>query len=139
MSQVKDFLERTAPEPDDFTYLISNGNTDFKILIKTLLGELIKGIVTATYELVLEDQYHTIRMTFAGNKDLTVPIALDVPFVSGTVIRIRNSSPSLSTLIPATIGVTLNTKGGLNIVPWGEVKLVSISPDVWDVIGDLTT
>lgn len=139
MTQVKDFPDRTDPEPTDFAYLVTDGNTDFKVRLKTLLGELTKEIIDPFYELVLADQYHTIRMSFPGNKELTVPTTANVPFIEGTVIRVRNASENLVTLIPETIAVELKTKGGLNIVPHGEVKLVYFKNDEWDVIGDLTT
>lgn len=138
MSQVKDFPDREAPEPDDFTYLITEGNSDFKLRIKAFMGELITPIIDPNYELLTADQYHTIRMTFPGNKELTVPLELDQPFVIGTVILVRNISAFLITLLPATIAVTLNTKSGLDIVANGEAKLVYNGSNEWDVVGDLS-
>lgn len=139
MSQVKDFPQRETPEPTDFLYLITEGNTDYKVLITQLLGEMTKEVIQPFYELEDGDQYHTIRMTFPSGKQLTVPTNDDVPFTVGTIVRIRNATSGSLTLIPATVDVTLNTKGGLKVIARGEVKLVKVGQDNWDVIGDLST
>ena len=139
MTRIKDYPPRTIPEFDDFLYLITQGNTDYKLLIESLLGEMTVDVIQPTYELVLADQYHTVRMSFPGAKELTVPEEINEAFVAGTVIRIRNASTAVLTLIPATVGVTINTKDGLNIIGHGEVKLVYRGLDTWDASGDLSS
>lgn len=143
MSQIKDFPDRdltNPPQPDDFLYLITQGNSDWKILINVLLGRaLTKEIITPLYELVAEDTYHTIRFTFPAAKVITVPRDEIVQYEPGIIIRLRNVGTLSATILPETGAVIINTKDGLVIPPHGEVNLTNVSANLWDASGDLTS
>lgn len=142
MTQVKDFPERglsSPPKPDDFLYLITQGSTDWQILINVLMGrELTKTVLEPLYTLENADTYHTLRFVFPAGKVITVPQDLTVQFTPGIIIRLRNASPQPATILPQTVGVKINTKSGLIIPPHGEVNLTNVGPDEWDASGDLT-
>lgn len=137
MTQIKDFPDRTNPVADDFLYLITQGNTDYKILINSILGRMIKSIIDPVYQLVASDAYHTVRLLFPASTVVTVPLEATTAFAIGTTIKIRNNSTLNAILAPETIAVTLNTKSGLNISQKGEIELVYIGSDEWDISGDL--
>lgn len=140
MSQIKDFPNRDEPVASDFVYLITEGNTDYKLSAKQILGESNKLVTGSTYTLLLTDQFRTIRMNFNGAKTLTIPADSSVPYEIGTVIRVRNSSPDTLTMIPEGAAVDLYSKNGwLNIMPRGEVKLCYVATDTWEIIGDLSS
>lgn len=140
MSQIKDFPNRDLPLPDDFLYLITQGNTDFQIAINILLGRaLTKEVVDPLYTLIAADVYHTIRFTFPAGKVITVPENATVVFQTGIIIKLRNVGTVAATILPETAGVIINTKGGLVIPPHGEVNLTKVATDTWDASGDLTT
>lgn len=138
MTQIKDYPNRITPLADDFLYLITNGNTDYKILINSVLGRLIKSTAEQNYSIIAPDVYHTIRLEFSASTIVTVPLEATSQFNVGDVIKIRNTSiTDNAVLLPETIAVSINTKSGLNIIPNGEIELVYIGGDVWDVSGDL--
>ncbi len=140
MSQIKEFPNRDNPLPDDFLYLITQGNTDFSIAINILLGRaLTKEVVDPLYTLIAEDIYHTIRFTFPAAKVITIPIDANVSYTPGIIIKLRNVGDIAATILPETATVIINTKDGLVIPPHGEVNLTNVAVNLWDASGDLTS
>lgn len=137
MSQVKDFPVRQDPKADDFFYLITDGNSDYQIKASQVLGRILKKIAVQNYTLELSDAFKTLRNQFPSSATITIPEELNVAFVEGTEIKIRNASNYQMILQGENISVILNTKSNLNVLPHGEVSLVYVGGNEWDLTGDL--
>ncbi len=137
MAQVKDYPNRNNIKADDFLYLITNGNSDYKVLLSDIVGHNIKKLSQQTYTLVLEDSFKYVRSEFAGGTIFIVPNKLTTEFAIGTVIYLRNKSNNNATIQAENSDVLLNTNSNLQIKPHGEVKLLYVDDNEWDLTGDL--
>ena len=91
---------------------------------------------TAARTLSASDMGNYIRFTDGYAIAVTVPTNANVPVAQGVSVLLRQAGAGQFTLVPQTVGVTLNTTTSLISAKQGaSVTLTNISPDNWDVTG----
>lgn len=89
---------------------------------------------TTTRTLALTDAWDYIRLTHATSCDVTVPDNADVAFPTGTQVFIRSAGTGTYTIIEDT-AVTVNPPVGGSLVLAGDVTLIKVATDEWDLVG----
>jgi hypothetical protein len=87
-----------------------------------------------TRTLALTDEWDYIRLTHATSCDLTVPDNTDVAFPVGTQVFIRSGGAGTYTILEDT-AVTVNPPVGGSLVLAGDVTLIKVATDEWDLVG----
>lgn len=84
--------------------------------------------------LSLDDAWDYIRLTNATSCNVTVPDNADVAFPIGTQIFIRSADAGTYTIVEDT-SVTVNPPVGGSLVLAGDVTLIKVATDEWDLVG----
>lgn len=87
-----------------------------------------------TRTLALDDSYDYIRLSHATSCDVTVPDNADVAFPINTQIFIRSAGTGTYTIVEDT-SVTVNPPVGGSLVLAGDVTLIKVATDEWDLVG----
>ena len=95
---------------------------------------------TASYTLVISDNYKLVTISNAGAVDLTVPPNSSVPFPIGANITIVGIGAGQVTVVEGS-GVTINSAdGALKLrLQYSTGTLIKIATDTWLLIGDIST
>lgn len=105
-------------------------STDFNAIPKP-------SIITesgTTRTLALTDGWDYIRLTNATSCGVTVPDNADVAFPVGTQVFIRSAAAGTYTIVEDT-SVTVNPPVGGTLVLAGDVTLIKVATDEWDLVG----
>lgn len=89
---------------------------------------------TTARTLSLADAWDYIRLSHATSCDLTVPDNADVAFPTGTQVFVRSAGAGTYTIVEDT-AVTVNPPVGGSLVLAGDVTLIKVATDEWDLIG----
>lgn len=90
-----------------------------------------------TRTLAITDSWDYIRLTNGTSCDVTVPDNSDVAFPVGTQVFIRSAGAGTYTIVEDT-SVTVNPPTGGTLVLAGDVTLIKVATDEWDLVGATT-
>lgn len=111
----------------------------FRALAGGDVPKLVVNSQSANYTLALVDaNVAYVRVSNANDRVVTVPSQANVPFANGSAIVLARAGAGNVT-VAAQANVTVNNSSSSSLRAQGSVAaLVMVSPDVWDLFGDLT-
>jgi len=96
--------------------------------------------ITNNYTLTIPDAGRHIEMDNANAVTVTIPLAVDAPFIVGTEINIIRAGLGVVNILGQG-GVSILSKGGVDpsiTLAYGAAKLVKKDTNTWYVFGDVS-
>jgi hypothetical protein len=115
-------------------------STDWTTFNNKAPKEITASKQSASYILVLSDNYKLIEMEVSTANTLTIPTNTSEPFPIGTQILISQLGTGQTTITPA-LGVTIRSSGGKTktAAQYAMLTLIKRTTNDWYLAGDLTT